>query len=216
MSGDLVITLADLKEKEALGIVQERLDTGEDPMAILDDARKAMEVVGRRFEENTYFIPDLVYSGEILKVISGILKPRLVKEAERSESLGKVLMGTVAGDIHDIGKNIVTFLLEVNGFEVKDVGVDVPAKKFVEAIQDFEPDVVGLSCLLTVAFDAMKDTITAIREAGLRDRVKIMIGGGVVDEHLVPYVGADGFEQYASGAVTISKKWLGIKPDQKT
>lgn len=210
MAGDLASTLADLKEKEALAIVQERLDSGEDPMAILDDARRAMEVVGKRFEENTYFIPDLVYSGEILKVISDILKPELMKEEKRSKSLGKILVGTVAGDIHDIGKNIVTFLLEVNGFEVRDMGVDVPSEKFVEAIKEFEPDVVGLSCLLTVAFDAMKDTITAIQEAGLRDRVKIMIGGGVVDAHLVPYVGADGFEQYASGAVTLSKKWLGI------
>ena len=154
-----------------------------------------------------------MYSGEILKTISEIIKPLLVKEEEKSEKLGKVLIGTVAGDIHDIGKNIVSFLLEVNGFEVKDIGVDVPAKKFVEAIKEFEPDVVGLSCLLTVAFDAMKDTITAIQEAGLRDKVKIMIGGGVVDENLVPYVGADGFEQYASGAVTISKKWLGIKSE---
>ena len=213
MAGDLVSILADLKEKEALAMVQERLDSGDDPMAILDDARTAMEVVGKRFEENTYFIPDLVYSGEILKTISGIIKPLLVKEEAKTEKLGKVLVGTVAGDIHDIGKNIVTFLLEVNGFEVKDVGVDVPARTFVEAIKEFEPDVVGLSCLLTVAFDAMKDTITAIQEAGLRDKVKIMIGGGVVDEHLVPYVGADGFEQYASGAVTLSKKWLGIKPE---
>lgn len=213
MGRDLVGLLADLKEQEALALVRERLDAGEDPVAILDDARAAMEVVGKRFEENTYFIPDLVYSGEILKTISEIIKPLLVKEEEKSEKLGKVLIGTVAGDIHDIGKNIVTFLLEVNGFEVKDIGVDVPAKKFVEAIKEFEPDVVGLSCLLTVAFDAMKDTITAIQDAGLRDKVKIMIGGGVVDEHLVPYVGADGFEQYASGAVTISKKWLGINTD---
>lgn len=213
MAGDLVNTLADLKEKEALAMVQERLDSGDDPMAILDDARTAMEVVGKRFEENTYFIPDLVYSGEILKTISEIIKPLLVEEEKESEKLGKVLIGTVAGDIHDIGKNIVLFLLEVNGFEVKDVGVDVPVKKFVEAIKEFEPDVVGLSCLLTVAFDAMKDTITAIQEAGLRDKVKIMIGGGVVDQNLVPYVGADAFEQYASGAVTLSKKWLGIKPD---
>ncbi|MBW1944784.1 MAG: cobalamin-dependent protein [Deltaproteobacteria bacterium] len=213
MAGDLVNTLADLKEKEALAMVQERLDSGDDPMAILDDARTAMEVVGKRFEEHTYFIPDLVYSGEILKAISEIIKPLLLGEEEESEKLGKVLIGTVAGDIHDIGKNIVTFLLEVNGFEVKDVGVDVPVKKFVEAIEEFGPDVVGLSCLLTVAFDAMKDTITAIQEAGLRDKVKIMIGGGVVDANLVPYVGADAFEQYASGAVTLSKKWLGIKAD---
>ncbi len=210
MAGDLVSTLADLKEKEALDMVQERLDSGDDPVAILDDARRALEVVGQRFEDHTYFIPDLVYSGKILEAISEIIKPLLVKDEEESEKLGKVLIGTVAGDIHDIGKNIVTFLLDINGFETKDIGVNVPAKRFVDTIKEFEPDVVGLSCLLTVAFDAMRDTITAIKDAGLRDKVKIMIGGGVVDENLVPYVGADGFEQHASGAVTLSKKWLGI------
>jgi 5-methyltetrahydrofolate--homocysteine methyltransferase len=209
MSVNLVKALSDLKEKEAMDIVRKRLDTGDDPMNILDDARRAMEIVGQRFEEQTYFIPDLVYSGDMMKNISEIIKPLLMKEV-KSDSLGKILIGTVAGDIHDLGKNIVTFLLEVNGFEVCDMGIDVPPQKFVESIQEFKPQVVGLSCLLTTAFDAMKETVQAIERAGLRDQVKVMIGGGVVDNDLVPFVGADAFEPYASGAVTLSKNWLGI------
>lgn len=209
MAGDLVNILADLKEKEALNLVRERLNAGDDPMGILNDTRRAMEIVGKRYDESRYFIPDLVYSGKILEAITEMVKPRITRIAE-TKTLGKFLIGTVAGDIHDIGKNIVTFLLDVNGFEVLDIGVDVPAQKFVEAIKEFEPDIVGLSCLLTLAFDSMKETIKAIEEAGLRNKVKIMIGGGVVDDNVVGYVGADGFERFAGGAVRLSKKWLGV------
>jgi len=128
MADDLVTTLADLKEKEALEIVQNRLDAGDDPLGILDDARRAMETVGKRFENSEYFIPDLVYSGEILKEITDLVKPKLTKAAE-VKRVGKVIIGTVSGDIHDIGKNIVTFMLDVNGFEVYDLGVDVPPQQ---------------------------------------------------------------------------------------
>ncbi len=209
MNSDLITTLSNLKEKKVLAIVQQRLEAGDDPMHILNDARRAMEIVGKRYEEETYFIPDLVYGGEILKAITEMVKPTLIKSVN-SEPLGTVLIGTVAGDIHDIGKNIVTFLLELNGFEVLDLGVDVPAQKFVEAIREFEPDIVGLSCLLTIAFDSMKETIEAIKEAGLRNKVKIMIGGGVLDDHVASYVEADAFERFASGAVTLAKNWLGL------
>lgn len=210
MGGDLVKLLADLKEKEALNLVQERLDAGDEPMDILQEARKAMEIVGKRYDECTYFIPDLVYSGKILEAITEMVKVRIPKTSD-TKSSGKVLMGTVAGDIHDIGKNIVTFLLDVNGFHVLDLGVDVPAHKFVEAIKEFEPDVVGLSCLLTLAFDSMKETILTIKEAGLRDKVKIMIGGGVVDSGVVDYVKADAYEEFAGGAVRRSKEWVSVR-----
>ena len=208
MSTDLVTLLADLKENETLDLVRKKLNDGEDPFEILDDTRRAMEIIGMRFEAQTYFIPDLIYSGDILKTISEMIKPHLIGE-QKKESLGRVLIGTVAGDIHDIGKDIVSFLLEVNGFEVEDIGVDAPPAKFVDAIQSFKPQIVGMSCLLTTSFDAMKATVEAIEHAGLRQEVKIMIGGGVVSESLIPYVGADGYEKYASGAVSLSKKWLG-------
>src|SRR3989304_9374713 len=128
MAKDLVNALADLKEKEALQIVHERLNAGDDPLGILNDARRAVEIVGKRFSDSEYFIPDLVYSGEILKSITEIVKPKITKAAE-GKRLGKVGVGTVAGDIHDIGKDIVVFMLDVNGFEVFDLGIDVPVQK---------------------------------------------------------------------------------------
>ena len=208
MAEDLANTLADLKEEEALAIVQNRLNAGDDPSTILSDANRGMGIVGKRFENNEYFLPELIYSGEIQKEITKMVKPKLVKAVE-VKSLGKIVIGTVAGDIHDIGKDIVTFLLEVNGFNVNDLGVDVPAQRFVQEIKEFKPEIVGLSGFLTLAFDSMKETIKAIEEAGLRDKVKIMIGGGVLNESVVAYVGADGFERFASGAVSLAKKWIG-------
>jgi 5-methyltetrahydrofolate--homocysteine methyltransferase len=124
---------------------------------------------------------------------------------------GKVLIGTVKGDIHDIGKNIVTFMLDASGFEVRDLGVDVPAEKFVEAIKEFQPQVVGLSGFLTLAFDAMKETIGAIQAAGLREGRKIMIGGGPVSEEVRNYTGADGYGKDAMAGVSLAKQWLGVK-----
>jgi len=154
MAQDLVNTLADLKEQETLTIVKDRLNAGEDPLKILEDARKGMEIVGKRFASSEYFIPDLVYSGEILKAVTELVKPKLSKAAE-SKKLGKIVFGTVAGDIHDIGKDIVVFMLDVNGFEVHDLGVDIPAQKFVEKIKETDAPIVGLSGFLTLAFDSM-------------------------------------------------------------
>jgi len=197
-----------LKEKEALKIVEARLNAGEEPLGILNDARKALEIVGKRFADSEYFIPDLVYSSEILKVITDMVKPRLAKEAE-VKSLGKVVMGTVAGDIHDIGKNIVVFMLDVNGFEVYDLGVDVPAQKFVDKIKESGAPIVGLSGFLTLAYDSMKQTIEAIKNAGLRDTVKIMIGGGQITEEIKKYTGADAYGKDAMVGVSLAKKWSG-------
>ncbi len=208
MAEDLVSTLADLKEKEALGIVQDRLSAGEEPLKILDDARRGMEIVGKRFADSEYFIPDLVYSGEILKEITDMVKPKLAKAAE-VKRVGKVIIGTVAGDIHDIGKDIVVFMLDVNGFEVYDLGVDVPAQKFVDKIKESGAPIVGLSGFLTLAFDSMKQTIEAMKAAGLRDKVKVMIGGGQITEEVRKYTGADAYGRDAMAAVSLAKKWVG-------
>ncbi len=210
MAGDLVSTLADLKEKEALGIVQDRLSAGDDPLSILDDARRALEIVGKRFADSEYFIPDLVYSGEILKAITDTVKPKMTKEAE-TKRLGKIVFGTVAGDIHDIGKDIVVFMLDVNGFEVHDLGVDVPAQKFVDKIKETGAPVVGLSGFLALAFDSMKETVEAMKAAGLRDKVKVMIGGGQMSEEIKKYTGADAYGKDAMAGVTLAKKWVGAK-----
>jgi 5-methyltetrahydrofolate--homocysteine methyltransferase len=207
MNDDLVGALADLREQEALELVRARLDAGDDPLRIFDDARRAMEIVGERFSASEYFIPELVYAGEILEEISVIVKPRLAADADVSR-IGKVVIGTVAGDIHDIGKDIVVFMLDVNGFEVVDLGVDVPAQRFVETIKETGSPVVGLSGFLTLAFQSMKDTVAAIEEAGLRNDVKIMIGGGPIDEQVQTFTGADAFGRDAMDAVELAKGWL--------
>lgn len=210
MSKELVNAIADMEEEQALSLTKELLANKTDPMVILDDCRAAMEVVGQRYEAGTYFLPELMMAGEMLAEIGEIVKPELTKSQEVQRH-GKVLIGTVKGDIHDIGKNIVTFMLDANGYEVKDLGVDIPAEKFVEAIKEFQPQVVGLSGFLTLAFDAMKDTVGAIQAAGLRDGVKIMIGGGPVSEEVKKYTGADAYGKDAMAGVTLVKQWLGAK-----
>jgi methanogenic corrinoid protein MtbC1 len=207
MPEDLTNALADLKENETLKIVKDRLAAGEQPLKILDDTKRAMEIVGERFAKGEYFIPDLIYSGEILKQVSEIIKPRLT-QAMGAKKLGKVIVGTVAGDIHDIGKDIVVFMLDVNGFEVYDLGVDVPADKFVEKIKESGAPIVGLSGFLTLAFDSMKQTIGVIQDAGLRDKVKIMIGGGQITEEIRKYTGADAYGKDAMAGVSLAKKWV--------
>ena len=210
MSKKLVNAIADMREEEALKLVREMVEGGSDPMAILDAAREAMDIIGQRYEKGTYFLPELILAGEMLNQITDMVKPELAKLPE-IERHGKVLLGTVEGDIHDIGKNIVSFMLDVNGFDVLDLGVDVSPQKFVEAIQDFEPQVVGLSGFLTLAFDAMKDTVAAIESAGLRDGVKIMVGGGQVSEEISKYAGADAYGKDAMAGVSLAKKWVGAK-----
>jgi methanogenic corrinoid protein MtbC1 len=210
MSKKLVNAIADMREEEALRLVREMVEGGSDPIAILDSAREAMAIVGQRYDAGTYFLPELILAGEIMNQITDIVKPELAKLPE-IERRGKVLIGTVAGDIHDIGKNIVSFMLDVNGFDVLDLGVNVPAQKFVEAIRDFQPQVVGLSGFLTLAFDAMKETVEAIKAAGLRDGVKIMIGGGQVNEKIQEYAGADAYGKDAMAGVSLAEKWVGAK-----
>jgi 5-methyltetrahydrofolate--homocysteine methyltransferase len=208
MAKDLVNALADLKEEEALKIVKDRLSAGEDSLKILEDARKGMEIVGNRFTSSDYFIPDLVYSGEILKEVTELVKPKLSKAVE-SKKLGKIVFGTVAGDIHDIGKDIVVFMLDVNGFEVHDLGIDVPVQKFVDKIKETGAPIVGLSGFLALAFDSMKETVEAIKAAGLRDKIKIMIGGGQMSDEIKNYTGADAYGKDAMAGVGLAKKWIG-------
>jgi methanogenic corrinoid protein MtbC1 len=210
MSKKLVNAIADMREEEALKLVREMVEGGSDPMEILDAARKAVDIVGQRYEEGTYFLPELMLAGEMLTQITEVIKPEMAKVPE-VKRLGKVVMGTVEGDIHDIGKNIVSFMLDVNGFDVLDLGVDVSPQKFVEAIQDFEPQVVGLSGFLALAYDAMKETVETIKTAGLRDKVKIMVGGGQVSDEVRKYTGADAYGKDAMAGVSLAKEWVGAK-----
>ena len=207
MHQPLIDLMIDLKEEETLALVRELIGKGIPPLEILEDARTAMEGVGSRFEIGDYFIPDLIMAGEILKGISDMVKP-LLETGLTGHKHGRVIIGTVAGDIHDIGKDIVTFMLDVNGYEVLDLGIDVPAEVFVQKTREFQPQVVGLSGFLTLAFDSMKKTVEALKEAGLRDSIKIMIGGGQMDEEVRKYAGADAYGRDAVAAVALCKQWI--------
>ena len=210
MSQDTLVSIvAELREDEALQLVKNLLTAGENPLMILEACRKAVEVVGERFEKAEYFLPDLIMAGEILKEITELVKPKMemIDEVKR---LGKIVIGTVQGDIHDIGKDVVTFMLDANGFDVYDLGIDVPPQAFVEKIREVKPEVVALSGLLTLAFDAMKATIDAITLADLRDYVKIMIGGSQVDERIKEYTKADAYGSDAMAAVSLAKEWVGV------
>ena len=208
MTDSLVQALVEMKEAEALQIAKQLLDQGVAPLDILESCSKAMEAVGQRFEKGVYFLPHLMMAGEMLKEISNLIKP-LIQEQKTGDQGGKVLIGTVEGDIHDIGKNIVVFLLEANGFQVRDIGINQKPAKFVEAIKEFQPKVVGMSGLLTLAFDSMKKTVQAIEEAGLRKAVRIVIGGGVVTEKIKDYSGADAYAPDAMAGVRLCKQWIG-------
>jgi len=208
----LVEWLADMNEDEALPLAKRMLlEDKVDPMHVLNLCRAAMDIVGKRFEDGEYFLPELVLAGEMLDIVGAIAKP-LIKLGGGAEAakLGKVLIGTVHGDLHDIGKNIVTFMLDINGFEVKDIGVDVPVQKFIDEIKAYQPDVVGLSGFLTLAFDSMKETIGAFESAGMRKGFKIMIGGGQIDEAVRSYTGADAFGVNAVEAVALCRDWMKV------
>ena len=209
MKEELVTAIAELNEEEAMSLVHAMLDAGEDPQVILNATSEAMRVIGARFDEGEYFLPELIIAGDLMKQIAELVKPRLATKAATTKPLGKIVLGTVAGDIHDIGKDVVGFMLDANGFEVHDLGVDVPVATFIAKIREVQPEIVGLSGFLTLAFEQMKLTVEAIKEAGLRDQVKIMIGGAIMDSEAAQYVGADAYGANATAAVKIAKSWIG-------
>ncbi|MEZ4590581.1 MAG: cobalamin-dependent protein [Chloroflexota bacterium] len=205
MSQELIDAITDMREDDVLKITNELLDGGTAPLDILNACKAAMDVIGKRFETGEAFIPELILAGEMMTAVSDIIKPRLAEEAT-GDKLGKIIIGTVEGDIHDIAKDIVAFMLDLNGFEVTDLGVDVPAAKFVEAVNEKGATIVGLSGFLTLAFDPMKETVAALREHA--PNVKIMIGGGQIDEQIREYTGADAYGRDAMAAVALAKEWV--------
>jgi len=173
--------------------------------AIMEGMAKGMDIVGRKYEEGEYFLAELIMAGETMKEGMKILEPYL--KAGDIPKLGRVVIGTVEGDLHDIGKNIVVTLLSASGFDVIDLGVDVTADKFVEAVKQYKPDIVGMSALLTTTMVNMKKVIEALKEAGLRDSVKIIVGGAPLTEEFAKEIGADGYAPDAVLGVEICKKW---------
>ena len=209
VSKSLSEAIVDMREEEALKIANELLSSGTDPLAILEAGREAMTIIGQRFQEGECFIPELILAGEMLSQISAKIKPHLQTQVGAQKKLGRVVIGTVQGDIHNIGKDIVAFMLDINGFGVEDLGVDVPPAKFVEAVKELQPQVVGLSGFLTLAYDPMKNTVQALKDTGLHENTKIMIGGGQIDEQIREYTGADAYGKDAMAAVNLAKSWVG-------
>jgi methanogenic corrinoid protein MtbC1 len=205
---EITNAFAELDEDRALQLVREALDSHVAAGDILQACQEGMNQVGSRFECQDYFVSDLIMSGEIFKQVGAILEPHLKLGA--TAYLGKVVVGTVKGDIHDIGKDIVVNMLKSAGFEVIDLGVDVPAARFVDALKQSGATVLGLSGLLTLAFDSMKETVKAVAAAGMRDKVRIMVGGGPVDGHVCKAVGADAWGENAQQAVRLAKQWSDV------
>jgi 5-methyltetrahydrofolate--homocysteine methyltransferase len=210
MAHELVEAMANMKEQEALSVVDSLLAKGEDPAKILDLSSEAMQVVGERYQEGTYFLPELIMAGEMLRKIGEVLKPKLAAQKTQTKKLGVVVLGTVRGDIHDIGKDIVGFMLEVNGFEVHDLGIDVPEEAFVTAVEAHHPQVLALSGFLSVAFDSMRSTIEEVEKAGLKQDLKVIIGGGQMDDTVRKYTGADAYGEDAMAAVAFAKETVGV------
>jgi 5-methyltetrahydrofolate--homocysteine methyltransferase len=206
MSQELIDAFTSIREELAVNIAKEMLERGEEPLEVIEVCQEAVRIIGERFQAGEVFLPELIMAGEIMSSISLVVMPKIKTERERKNK-EKVLFGTVQGDIHDIGKDIVVFLLEANGFEVIDLGVDVPTSTFVDQILETKAPILGLSGLLSLAFDSMKDTVQAIEEAGLREKLKIMIGGGPVDDTVREYSGADAWGANAMAAVTLASKW---------
>ena len=189
--------------------LQAALDAKLDPEDILNDGMiAAMREVGIRFEEGEYYVPEMLIAARAMQSGMAILKPYLL-QADRKSS-GKVVIGTVKGDLHDIGKNLVALMLEGAGFEIKDLGVDVPIEEFIRVAQEEKPDIVAMSALLTTTMPMMKQTIDAFETAGLRDKVKFIIGGAPISEAYASQIGADGFSTDASRAVNVAKSLVGI------
>jgi 5-methyltetrahydrofolate--homocysteine methyltransferase len=194
--------------KGAAAITGEGLEAGMDPQALIDEAMiPAMAEVGRRFEEEEYFVPELLLAARAMKAALGILRPLLSESG--AEPVGRVVVGTVQGDLHDIGKNLVAAMLEGAGFEIVDLGADVSPTQFVEAVRDSGAGLVGLSALLTVTMPSMKTTIEELKKAGLRDQVKVMVGGAPLSSDYAKEIGADAYADNASAAVRTARQLVG-------
>ncbi|HEY5530380.1 MAG TPA: cobalamin-dependent protein [Candidatus Anoxymicrobiaceae bacterium] len=207
MAGEIGNLLVELEEDKVLDSVRASLNDGVKPMAVVEELRNGMSEIGKRFEAREYYLSELIMSAEIFKQAMEIIETRLDGASQATK--GTVVLGTVQGDIHDIGKNIVASILRCEGFEVHDLGVDVPPEKFVAKLEETGAGLLALSGLLTIAFDTMKTTVEAVTAAGLRDRVRVIIGGGPVNEAVVEFTGADTFGKDAAEAVRLAARYAG-------
>jgi corrinoid protein of di/trimethylamine methyltransferase len=195
--------------KTAVAITRQAIEEKIDPLQLISGTMvPAMDEVGRLYEQEEYFVPELLLSARAMKGALELLRPLLV--ASGAKPTGTVAIGTVKGDLHDIGKNLVASLLEGGGFEVIDLGADVAPEKFIEAVREKGAQIVCLSALLTVTMPSMKTTIEALKQAGVRDKVKILVGGAPVTQQYADEIGADGYGENASNAVTLARRLCGV------
>ena len=206
--GELSEAIIALDKETVLTTVQEGLSAGNDPLELVDQARSGLELVGKKFEQGEFFLMELMRAAQIFMAASEILNPAIQEKYGGVSTKGVVLLGTVAGDIHDLGKNIVKILLECKGVEVVDLGVDVPVEAFVEKAKEVSPDIIGLSALLTASIPQMKATVVAIEAAGLREKLKLIVGGGIVGEVELSEVNADHATTDANEGVGVILDWI--------
>ena len=204
---DLVKAVTELEEDLVLAGVKEQMAAGVSAIEILGQLQTGMEGVGKLYEAGDYYLSELIMSAEVFSNAAGLLGSAL-NEAGDSKAIGTVILGTVKDDIHDIGKNIVSTILSCNGFKVVDIGVDAPIETFIDAVKTHNPDVVGMFCLLTTAFDVMKETVAAVKASGAK--ATVLVGGGPVDPNVAQWCGADGYCKNAYDAVEMSKKASGV------
>jgi 5-methyltetrahydrofolate--homocysteine methyltransferase len=204
--GDLARAMSNLKEKEVDALVRQKLDAGVPATEILSQCREGLADAGRRFQEGEYYIPELMYAGVLMKKVVDVLKPVLKGSPVPEGEAGTVVIGTVHRDIHDIGKDIVVLMLRGSGFQVIDLGVDVPPEKFAEAVEKNDAIVVGMSVFLTSCCKSIAETVEAIKEAGLRERVTIMIGGAAASDVVSERTGCDYYGETAVDAVSHASK----------
>ena len=195
--------------KQAVAVTKEAVAAGVDPQVLLDEYMiPAMDEVGQRFESNECFVPELLISARAMKGAVEVIRPLLATAG--AEPIGRVVIGTVQGDLHDIGKNLVAIMLEGGGFEITDIGVDANADKFIDAINTKNPDIVALSALLTTTLPSMKNIIDRLTQAGVRQRVKVIVGGAPVTQDFADEIGADGYSDNAGGAVGLVRGLMGL------
>jgi corrinoid protein of di/trimethylamine methyltransferase len=202
-------SLANLDLEKTIELVNKALSQGVDVMDVLERGlAEGMRLVGERYERGEYFVADMIVAAEIFNEAMRIVKPMILESKKRFKPLGRVVIGTVYGDIHDIGKNLVATVLEANGFEVIDLGVDVAVEKFVEAVKKYQPDILGMSALLTTTMPHMREVIEALKKEGLREKVKVIVGGAPVTEQFAREIGADGYAESAFKAVEVCKRLI--------
>ena len=209
MEDELQSAMAELDEERTISIVKERLSSGHTALDILESCRRGVEIVGERYNVNTYFLSDLIMSEEILKEVMKVVEPYISVQDSNSGAVRPVVMGTIEGDIHDLGKNIIIYMLRSSGYQVIDLGVDVTPAKFVQAVSETNAPIIGISVLLSFCIGSIKKVVDLLIDAGLRDKVKIVVGGYPVNQTVKEYTGADYYANDVTGALDIYRKILG-------